>query len=193
MNYGVYQNVRDAAWRCLLDAGITELPVSVTKIARHFDVNIIKNSVHDWLKPSQSGISFQAEDGTWVVVYDDSDSIGRKRFTIAHELGHILLGHPLREGERHTRVFNKDRPEVEKEADMFAARILSPACVLWALDMHTPEEIAERCQISYTAAQARADRMALLYSRQMFLTSPIERQVFQAFKPWIEQQKSRPE
>ena len=99
MNYGVYQNVRDAAWRCLLDAGITELPVSVTKIARHFDVNIIKNSVHDWLKPSQSGISFQAEDGTWVVVYDDSDSIGRKRFTIAHELGHILLGHPLREGE----------------------------------------------------------------------------------------------
>ena len=153
-------------------------------------MNIIKNSVHDWLKPSQSGISFQAEDGTWVVVYDDSDSIGRKRFTIAHELGHILLGHPLREGERHTRVFNKDRPEVEKEADMFAARILSPACVLWALDLHTPEEIAERCQISYTAAQARADRMALLYSRQMFLTSPIERQVFQAFKPWIERQKN---
>lgn len=193
MNYGVYQNVRNAAWQCLLDAGITELPVSVTKIAQHFDVNIVKNSMHNWLKPSQSGISFQAEDGAWVIVYDDTATTGRKRFTIAHELGHILLGHPLREGEQHTRVFNKDRPEVEKEADMFAARILSPACVLWALDLHTPEEIAERCQISLTAAQVRADRMKILYARQMFLTSPIERKVYEAFKPWIDEQKRRPD
>lgn len=190
MNYGVYQNVRNAAWRCLLDAEITELPVSVTKIARHFDIRIAKNSVYGMLESDQSGISFQTESGEWLIVYDDSDSTGRKRFTIAHELGHILLGHPLQEGEQHTRVFNKERPEVETEADMFAARILSPACVLWALDLHTPEEIAECCQISYTAAQVRADRMKILYSRQKFLTSPIEWQVFQAFKPWIEQQKN---
>lgn len=193
MNYGVYQNVRNAAWQCLLDAEITELPVSVTKIAQHFDVTIVKNSVHGWLNPSQSGISYQSESGEWLIVYDDSDSTGRKRFTIAHELGHILLGHPLREGEQHTRVFSKDRPEIETEADAFAARILSPACVLWALGLHTPEEIAERCQISYTAAKYRAERMKILYARQKFLTSPIERQVFQAFKPWIEQQNIRPE
>lgn len=193
MNYGVYQNVRDAAWQCLLDAGIKELPVSVTKIAQHFNVNIVKNSVHGWLKPSQSGISYQTESGEWLIVYDDSDSTGRKRFTIAHELGHILLGHQLREGEHHTRVFSKDRPEIETEADVFAARILSPACVLWALDLHTAEEIMERCQISYTAAQIRAERMKILYARQKFLTSPIERKVFEIFKPWIEEQKSRPD
>ena len=58
MNYGVYQNVRNAAWRCLLDAGITELPVSVTKIARHFDIRIAKNSVYGMLESDQSGISF---------------------------------------------------------------------------------------------------------------------------------------
>ena len=190
MNYGVYQNVRDAAWQCLLDAGITELPVSVIKIARHFDIRIAKNSVYGMLKSDQSGISFQTKSSEWLIVYDDSASIGRKRFTIAHELGHILLGRPLREGEQHTRVFNKDRPEAEREADMFAARILSPACVLWALNLHTPEEIAECCQISYTAAQVRADRMKILYTRKKFLISPIERQVFEAFKPWIEEQKN---
>lgn len=193
MNYGVYQNVRNAAWQCLLDAGITELPVSVTKIAKHFDIRIAKNSAHSILKSEQSGISFQTKSGEWLIVYDDTATTGRKRFTVAHELGHILLGHPLREGEQHTRVFSKDRPEVEKEADMFAARILSPACVLWALDLHTPEEIAERCQISLTAAQVRADRMKILYARQMFLTSPIERKVFEAFKPWIDGQKRRPD
>lgn len=154
MNYGVYQNVRDAAWHCLLDEGIKELPVSVTKIAQHFEVNIIKNSVHHWLEPSQSGISYQAEDGTWVIVYDDCDATGRKRFTIAHELGHILLGHPLREGEQHTRVFIQDRPQIESEADMFAARILSPACVLWALDMHSPRG---NCRTLSNQLHSRAD------------------------------------
>ena len=191
MNYGVYQNVRNAAWRCLLDAGITELPVSVTKIAKHFDIRVIKNSVHDMLKPEQSGISFQTESGEWLIVYDDTASIGRKRFTIAHELGHILLGHPLREGEQHTRVFNKDRPEVEKEADMFAARILSPACVLWALELYEPAEIMCICDISAEAAGYRAERMNVLRNRGKFLTSPLERQVFENFKPWIERQKNQ--
>lgn len=191
MNYGIYQNVRDSSWRCLLEAGITELPVSVVKIARHFDINIVKNSVHNWLEPSQSGVSFVTERDEWVIVYDDYDSIGRKRFTIAHELGHILLGHPLKEGLQHTRTFNTNRPQVESEADMFAARILSPACVLWALGLHTAEEIAEQCRISYTAAQIRAERMKILYARQKFLTSPTERQVFEAFRPWIEEQRNR--
>ena len=193
MNYGVYQNVRDAAWQCLLDADITELPVSVTKIAQHFDVTVAKNSVFNLLKPSQSGISFRTGDGEWLIVYEDDDAIGRKRFTIAHELGHILLGHPLREGGQHTRIFIKERPQIESEADMFAARILSPACVLWALDLHTPEEISKCCQISYTAAKFRAERMQILYARQKFLASPIERKVFEAFRPWIAEQKNRPD
>ncbi len=169
------------------------MPVPVVKIARHFEVNIVKNSVHNWLKPSQSGISFVTESGEWVIVYDDSDSIGRRRFTVAHELGHILLGHPLREDTPYTRTFSKIRPRIESEADMFAARVLSPACVLWALDMHAPWDIAELCKVSYTAAQARADRMKILYDRKKFLKSPLERQVYDAFRPWIEEYKSRSE
>lgn len=191
MYYGVYQKVRNSAWQCLIDAQIKEMPVPVVKIARRFGVNIVKNSVHNWLKPYQSGISFVTESGEWVIVYDDSDSYGRRRFTVAHELGHILLGHPLRQDTQHTRTINKTRPKIESEADMFAMRILSPACVLWALDIHTPWDIADLCQISYTAAQARADRMKILYSRKIFLKSPLERQVYDAFQPWLEQYKIR--
>ncbi|MGN0700496.1 MAG: ImmA/IrrE family metallo-endopeptidase [Oscillospiraceae bacterium] len=161
--------------------------MSVVKIARHFDINVVKNSVHDWLKPSQSGISFVTEDGEWVIVYDDSDSMGRKRFTIAHELGDILLGHPLRDGSQHAQTFDKHRPRVESEADMFAARLLAPACVLWGLGLHNATVISDVCRISYAAARVRAERMKILYEREKFLASPLERQVFEAFKPWIEQ------
>lgn len=62
-----------------------------------------------------------------------------------------------------------------------------------ALDIHTPWDIAELCKVSYTAAQARADRMKILYDRKKFLKSPLERQVYDSFLPWIEQYKSRPE
>lgn len=40
-----------------------------------------------------TGISFRASDGTPVILFDDSRPLLETRFTAAHELGHILLGH----------------------------------------------------------------------------------------------------
>lgn len=191
MNYGVYKNVRNNAWQCLLDVGITELPVSVVKIADFFDIKIVKNSKYNWLKPKQIGISRLTSNGRWIICYEDTEPSYRSRFTIAHELGHILLGHQLKDGEDHTRTFDKDRPQIESEADMFAARILAPACVLWGLDLHTPEDIASACNISFSAAQFRAQRMEELYRRQKFLTHPLEKQVYEQFKNFIEEKKTR--
>lgn len=189
MNYGVYKNVRNNAWQCLLDVGITELPVSVVKIADFFDVKIVRNSRFHWLKPKQSGISRLTSSGRWIICYEDAEPAERARFTIAHELGHILLGHELRDGEDHTRTFDKERPQIEREADMFAARILAPACVLWGLNLHTPEEIASACKISFSAAQVRAQRMEELYRRQKFLTHPLEKQLFERFSAYIEESR----
>lgn len=188
MTYGIYKSVRNAAWQCLIDTGTSELPVSVTKLAQHYNINVVKDSVYKVLEPPQSGVSFLAGD-RWCIIYNDTAAKRRTRFTIAHELGHILLGHPLKDGGQYNRTFDKDRPQVESEADVFAARVLAPACVLWALDLHTAEEISERCDISLAAAAIRAERMQILRKRGMFLTSPLERQVYEQFKQWIEQQK----
>lgn len=184
MIYGVYQNVRDSAWLCLRDYKINKLPVDVLSIARIANVRVIKNSAVNELKPSESG--FSCFDGKqWYIVYDDKNSVERNRFTIAHELGHIFLGHKLKKGYvSRTKVFVK-KPAIEKEADMFAARILCPSCVLWALNLNTAEEIARVCRVSYTSAQIRAERMTILYERQKFLTSPLEREVYKNFEEYI--------
>ncbi len=55
----------------------------------------------------------------------------RKNFTIAHELGHHYLGHPLTDGAIICDKFaldasNNERPEAEKEADYFASCLLMP-------------------------------------------------------------------
>ena len=74
---------------------------------------------------------------------------------------------------------------------MFASRLLAPACVLWALNARTPEEIAALCQISHQAAKFRAERMAILYERNRFLSSPLERKVYDQFKEFIETRSQR--
>ncbi len=186
--YGRYKGVRDSAWQCLIDFNITELPVDLLRIAKEADIKVIKNSIVNEFTGCESGACILKGD-KWYIVYDDECTIGRRRFTIAHELGHIFLGHELINGY-HGRTIATDKPQSEKEADMFAARLLTPACVIWGLGLHTAEEISKLCGVSLTSAQARAERMKILYQRQKFLTSSLERQVYEQFKKFIVENRS---
>ena len=181
--YGVYKNARNAAWQCLIDYKITSLPVDLLAICKEAGIKVLKNSDVNELIGCESGICIY-EGGEWFLIYDDECNIGRRRFTIAHELGHIFLGHKLFDGY-HGRSFNILKPQVETEADIFASRLLAPACVLWGLKISFAEDIARVCNISISAAKIRAERMKTLYERNKFLTHPLERRVFEQFKPFI--------
>lgn len=191
-SYYKYRQARDAAWQCLIDTSACSLPVKTLKIAAFFGIKVIRNSDADLLEPSEYGCSIVDENGNWTIVYEDSDTPGRIRFTVAHELGHILLGHEIESGFGHYRRIVRNKPMTETQADEFAARILAPACVLWALNITSAAGIERVCGISHQAALYRARRMRVLTERGKFLTSPLERKVFEAFQPWIEQQKNRP-
>ena len=183
MIYRAYRNGRNASWKCLIDFNINKLPVEVLDIAIKIGIKIVKNSDANVLKPNESGISL-FKDNQWYIIFNDKDIRQRSRFTIAHELGHIFLGHTLKIG-RYTRTFDLSKPIEESEADVFASRLLAPACVLWGLDLHTPQEIASACDISLQAATIRAERMKVLYKRNKFLSSPLERKVYKNFNEYI--------
>lgn len=189
MTNKTYNKIRDLVWLCLIENNITSLPIPPAKIANHYNIYVLRYSQVDknWLKDNESGTTIFTENKIYII-YRDSESLQRCRFTVAHELGHILLGHELI-NDRYYRKFDKSKPETETEADMFASRLLAPACVLWGLNLHTVDEIAQICNISKKAAQVRADRMATLYKRNKFLTSPLEREVFNNFRDFINQNK----
>ena len=42
MDYGVYKSARNASWQCLIDCGVSELPVKPTRIASHYGVECIE-------------------------------------------------------------------------------------------------------------------------------------------------------
>lgn len=187
-SYGNYKKVRNAAWQVLIDHNVRELPVPIVRIANESGITLIKNSEVLELRDNEVGISLLDGDN-WYIIYDDTTTKGRIRFTIAHELGHIFLGHPITHSAYHARTFESNKPEIETEADSFASRLLTPACVLWGLHVHTAEDIVNLCNVSYTAAKIRAERMQILYERNMFLRNPLEQQVFSQFEEYIENHK----
>lgn len=180
MIYGKYKQARNAAWQCLIDYNVTSLPIKVLEVAKESGIKVIKNSVANILIKSQKGRSYIYKNEI-LIIYDDTLPKKAIRYTVAHELGHIFLGHDL------------EHPTLgmENEANVFASRLLAPACVLRALDLHTPTGIAKLCDISYTAAKIRAERMEILYKRNKFLLSPLERQVYRNFEDFIKETKER--
>lgn len=191
MQYGIYKNIRNASWRCLIDCDIQSLPIPISKICRIYGGKVINNSdEHNRLKlnDGESGRVYIIHDSPFVIV-KETEPIGRIRFTIAHELGHYLLGHLGNDLNVLNREYENIKPPLESEADVFASRLLAPACVLWGLNLHTPQEIAEACNISLQAATIRAERMEILYKRNMFLSHPLERQVYENFREFIESNK----
>ncbi len=188
MFYGVYRNVRNSAWQCLIDFNISYLPTNVLQITNTAGIKVVKDSDVRMLASNEMGASYVIDD-EWHIVYRDNNSHQVNRFTIAHELGHIFLGHELRQG-KHARTFGKSQPKEESEANTFAYRLLSPACVIWALDLHEADEIASLCDIPLADAKNRADRMKILYDRNKFLLSNLEKQVYRKFEEFINKQKN---
>ncbi|MCH5315763.1 MAG: ImmA/IrrE family metallo-endopeptidase [Eubacterium sp.] len=187
-NYGRYKNIRNASWQALIDFNISQLPVSLKNVASQANIKIIPNSSCNILNDNQIGLSLSIDD-EWYIIYDDTCTKERSRFTIAHELGHIFLGHSLTDSGMFRTVGTINKPEEEQEADMFAIRFLAPACVLKGLDLHTAKKIADACCISMQAAQYRANRMKILYERNKFFLSPLERQVYRNFEEYIKRKK----
>lgn len=193
-DYRDYQTARNAAWQILIDCKIDRLPVDLNRICKTLGVHaasyrtnqmVIQRRNLSEIIARSDGLSFFAG-STPIILYNDTCTSGRIRFTVAHELGHIILNHVS--PETVTTVNREPHPQdnpQETAANQFAARLLAPACVLWGLGLHDAEEIARICHISQQAAVFRANRMKVLYSRNRFLTSHLERCLYHQFLPFI--------
>lgn len=194
--YELYKFARDKSWEVLLACNIHELPVKLSTVWKQYGC-VVRSYQKSKEMIEHIGLEAQSEqtdgftvlrNGTYYIFYNDVLPHGRQRFTIAHELGHIICGH-LKDGQC-TRVNREpsgiDTPE-EYQANIFASRLLAPACVLEETDNITPEQIMNLCDISMTAAKFRAERMDVLHRRQAYYKSPLEKLVRQQFSAFIQE------
>ena len=192
--YGQYRNSRNAAWECLLEYGINTLPVHVSRLAKALQIKLIpyhkcphvlQQTGFSAVSRGSDAFSTRGANGVWYVFFDMQVTPStRIKFTLTHEIAHIILGHPLSGPTAAPFEFRKQNP-IETEANVFASRLLAPACVLMELGVHTPEEIMQLCGLSYKAALIRAQRMEVLYRRDRWYTDPLECRVRDQFMPFI--------
>lgn len=124
------------------------------------------HSVEDVIKfcQSKSGCTRYDVKQDRYVVYCNLDpdiNVGRKRWTAAHELGHIMLGHLTNETIEQIAENNLNKEECgvmfEREADFFAATLLCPFPLFRELDVRTSKDIRNVFGLSIEASRIRID------------------------------------
>lgn len=137
----------------------------------------------------------EAEARTWVVrgsnefrtVYDDTiQPFERIRWTLAHEIAHIILEHltdyDLTAINRGGRLNNDQYEILEKEADSFAAELLAPTTVLSEMSCTDRESIKHVCYISNHAAAIKSKS----FNRQYYIYS-VDQKIKKQFRSYLKQ------
>lgn len=198
-----YKSSRDATWRLLIKHKIGTLPIDVMEICRGEKIPVFtyrtgRNFIEK-LGLEEHVAHNDAFSVCGIIFYDDTKPMRRCRFSIAHELGHIILhtDHSTRVQCRATQNCTDDF--LETEANIFASRLLSPLGVLQLLDVNSAREIYDLCEISYSAAKLRYARLCEIRRRSSerrytknhgtFLLSRLEREVVANFEAFIEEYK----
>lgn len=197
MKYRLYQQARNLSWNVIRDCGINQLPVNLGEICRYYKIKTVpysKFTLWDMVKPQAKngdGFSFKLANQYYIVFNDSVHYLGRIPFTLAHEIGHILLGHV--ETITFYRNCEIDSQAMEKEiqANILGRDILMPAVVLSVLDVHSAKEIAKLCNISIQSSKIRAKRLKELCQRNCFQFHPLERSVMLQFKDYIENNSNK--
>ncbi|MDQ0305258.1 ImmA/IrrE family metallo-endopeptidase [Ancylobacter polymorphus] len=100
----------------------------------------------------------------------------RARFTIAHEIGHIMLGHNR---IRHRRLDYDAKSATspvladEMQANMFAGAFLAPYHLSGITLSSSIDELSERFQISSKAAEIRLPELQRLYRIENKIPRPL--------------------
>ena len=119
-----FAEAESLAWQILKENFVIEPPVSATKLAEACGLSVSEAE----FKPEYVHIAGFIDFAKNKILVNTIDSPARKNFTIAHELGHYLLGHNAENGYT---VLLRNTDEMiktpqEREANCFAANLLVP-------------------------------------------------------------------
>jgi len=126
------QEARRLLHRLEVNLDANNIPVRVREIAERLGARVVDHSLDDEL----CGMIFKNEEGI-VIGVNSNHLLTRQRFTIAHEIGHLIMHRHVLEGDVHVdRAFsvqlNRDKRSalgedlLEIQANQFAAELLMP-------------------------------------------------------------------
>lgn len=188
--------LRDSAWKFILDQGICSLPINPSRLIERngwalytyaqFAEKIGRSTAEIVERFSREAFVFYSvREKTFVICYNADFPPPVVRWTLMHEIAHIVLGHISEEVPSLNRVRSEERSVFETEAQGFARRVLCPSIVLHDCKAISPAAIMYLCGISHEAAEYRSKYMQELERRDRWRLHPLEVAVEKQFRIFI--------
>lgn len=189
--------LQEKAWQFILDEGINSLPIFPSKIIKRHGwilhtyeefAAITARTMSDVIhKFDNEGFVFYSERKlNFVICYNNTFPPPVIRWTLMHEISHIILNHISPSISALSRVRTEERTLFEQEAQGFARRVLCPSIILHDCAAISPERIMSLCGVSHEAAVYRSAYMHKLEQRGKFRAHPLERMVETQFEDFLE-------
>lgn len=172
-----FQLVTKRAYELLAALNISEFPIDPRKIIAHFpnwfligwlqlrDDSGQDDPLYIHRDRAEAKTVIQRGSSEYLIVFDERvDNTQRIRWTLAHEIGHIIMGHLV---EFESTALNrrglteKEHGVLEVEAHWFAAELLAPKTIIRRFNFDdSPQGISLICDISKEAAEKRLKDIA---------------------------------
>ena len=145
-----YEQIKTRVVQLFQETDLKTIPVDAWALAKKLGIKLLPYSTlteeqrEAALQLCDGGMKFRQEDVSGVshqiIIYDDSEPLGRQRFSILHEIGHIILGH------------RQDSELADAEADFLAKFAIAPPMLVHVIKPSDYLDIAQAFGLSYECA-----------------------------------------
>lgn len=146
---------RQHARKLIKESGCKKVPIFLSNVVRALKTEH-SLLVRSWdFGDNVSGVLFIEKEGS-AIGYNEKQHVHRQRFTVAHEIGHLILGHTCngRKSE-----FDS-ASHIETEANQFAAELLMPLEFLKKdLKSNPSADIAKLAELYWVSQEAMGWRV----------------------------------
>lgn len=173
------QVIKNAIIEMLTPIQIVNTPFDFTDVTKtHRNIAIIPfstfgkkydipyDTIIKWLKTEDACSQYHPKLDRYMIYYNDLDSrlirSNRYKFSIAHELGHIFLGHLNNEKASISRLdFSVSEYQfMEFQCDKFASYLLYPFSGLQHMLIYSPKDLSSKLMLSGQSSAVAFDSMA---------------------------------
>lgn len=144
------------------------IPVDLDELANQLGVKVIYDTFQS------EGYFINQNNKMYIFINENSYNPQRKRFTLAHEIGHRMLHANSNILQRNVTdkkaIYQKDLKDIEDEANFFASELLCPTDKIknelpnHSIDNKFIEYIAERYDVSYHVAAIKCVTNSLTFN-----------------------------
>ncbi len=179
-----FKSSGETAVSVLLSSGQDTFPVNLKRILRNLKISLMDyNQLHEEFKVSinetsrDGGVLWRKDTDEYIIIYNRENYKPRMIWTIAHELGHIMLKH-------HENKKNMSYDDMEIEANHFASELLAPYSIIKILANYgntiNIDFLQTKFGLSYQAAEKRITTL------NKFSSPDIDEGVGLAYQSFIE-------